>query len=243
MARFSGGWIKLYRSAVNEDLGDDAVTLAIWVTLLCWANWETGKTKVKSQQVILEPGQLATGIRELASRLDVPQTTAFRALKYLEKTERIILKSGTQGSIITICNWSEYQQQEEILERKRNTDGTQTERKRNDNEEGKNLRKKENSLVAIRLDYPQEFQSVWVSYGKPGQKKEAFSSFQKSSLSEEERGQLAGAIKNYVKENPERKYRMSFHKFLETDWREHNETYTKSYDRYAFLDDEPGYDA
>lgn len=261
MSRSKTGWIKLYRSAVNEDIGSDGVVLAVWVTLLSWANYQTSKEKVGKQQIILEPGMFFMGISDLAKRLRFPKTTIYRALQYLEKTERIFVKSGTLGTIVTICNWKEYQDndatRETQMERRWNADGTQVEHdathskerrikelkkeekdswgisdetpripetvfSESETQNPKPLReeKKKNSSVAIRQEYSKAFDDAWKSYNRKGEKKAAYTEYQKLKLDEGGIQDLGKAIVNYCKSQPEEKFRKDFERFLKSDWRE-----------------------
>ncbi len=46
----------------------------------------------------------------MASRWDISKSTLHRHLQYLASTDRIQYESGTQGCIVTIVNWSKYQE-------------------------------------------------------------------------------------------------------------------------------------
>lgn len=111
MARFNGGWIKLYREAFEGDLGDSPFLLGIFIKLLVWANWKESSAKFKGERIKLQPGQLLTGLRELSpDKEEDPYLHRVRnALAYLEKRGTIAQAASNQGRLITICNWSEYQ--------------------------------------------------------------------------------------------------------------------------------------
>lgn len=73
--------------------------------------------------------------------------------------------------------------------------------------------------VGIRMSYPQEFESIWVKYGKRGDKKAAFDEWDKLNLTELEMAMLNRAIDRYVQNN-ELKFRKHLCRYLKTDWRE-----------------------
>lgn len=112
MARFTNGWVKVHRRMVEEDIGQRGnYALGLMVRLLRMANWRDGNSAVGGQRVKLQPGQLATGLRELSPNVEEdPYLHRVRnALGYLEKRGTITQATSNQGRIITICNWDEYQ--------------------------------------------------------------------------------------------------------------------------------------
>lgn len=110
MARFDSGYIKFYRRAVTEDIGWSGVQLAVWVTLLCWASRFESKIRWTGGQRTIPPGTIVTAIRDLASRLGFSKDAVARALRALSERGSIRIESATRGTLITICNWAEYQQ-------------------------------------------------------------------------------------------------------------------------------------
>lgn len=80
--------------------------------------------------------------------------------------------------------------------------------------------KGKNTIVGIRVDYPREFDDLWVQYGRRGDKKAAHEVYRDCKLTPAELGDLAKAIKNYCYKTPEHKFRKHFERFLKVDWRE-----------------------
>ncbi len=232
MARFTEGWIRIDRRAVEEDIGNRAELLAIWITLLVWANRFESKIIWNDTQRTLPPGTIVTGMQEIASKLSIPKTNVYRWVRYLEKRNSLRTESGTRGTIITICNYSQYQlshessgtQPERNLERERNASGTPTERERTLNGQEYNstiqqLDPKKKS-VGIRTNYPQEFQEIWDLYGRRGDKKAALEEWRKINPSQIEIAMLQRSIDRYVKNNPDLMFRKHLCRYLKTDWRE-----------------------
>ncbi len=77
-----------------------------------------------------------------------------------------------------------------------------------------------NGAVGIRTEYPGEFEELWNSYGRRGDKKAAFQEYKKLSLQEGDLQVLSSAVKNYIASNPDPKYRKHLCRFLLTDWRD-----------------------
>ena len=109
MARHTSGWVKLHRQIMVSPIYQDGYALAIFTTILCWANYKPGKTIVNKQLVHLDRGELATSTLELASRFGWDRKTVERKLLLLEKNGTIVQRTSRHGRIIAICNYEKYQ--------------------------------------------------------------------------------------------------------------------------------------
>ena len=109
MARFTGGWIKLWRKAVEGDLADNPYLWALWNWLLFAAIWKPTSIIWEGKRRDLEPGTVILGMTELAERWQCSRNTIKKWLDYLVTSERIYLESCTRGTLVTIRNWSVYQ--------------------------------------------------------------------------------------------------------------------------------------
>lgn len=112
MARFTGGWIKLWRKAVEGDLPANVYLWAIWHWLLYSATWKPTKILWNGKQREIPPGTVVMGLSELSLKWECSPNTIKRWLKYLEESERIHIESCTRGTLVTIRNWALYQLQE-----------------------------------------------------------------------------------------------------------------------------------
>lgn len=234
MARYTGGYLKLWRSVLESDIGENGHCLAIWTWLLLAASWKEFSFSQDGTTKTYPAGSVVYGQRELATQLGFPLTTVNRWIKFLVRTERIRNETGTRGSIATICNWNEYQSPEEVAEHKRNTSGTRPELYEEDKKEEvfntpilktgnteEKTKTKKKRTPAHRLVYSSEFEFVWKTYGRRGDKAEAFSVFQDLDSSEQEL--VLKAVKVYVAKNPELQFRKHLQRFLLSDWRAHLE--------------------
>jgi hypothetical protein len=113
LARYDGGWFKAWRKAWESDLGRNLYLWGLWQALLYMATWKETKILWEGRQRVLPPGSVVFGYRELADRFGVSHTTIKRWSEYLHDTGRIVLESAPRGTIATICNWSEYQGQDD----------------------------------------------------------------------------------------------------------------------------------
>ena len=86
--------------------------MLVFLELLLRASHKAGPVTFRSNGVWLEPGQCMITIRSLAEALDVKKNKIERSLANLKKADTIATESRTPGLLITICNWSEYQEPE-----------------------------------------------------------------------------------------------------------------------------------
>lgn len=118
MARFEGGWFKIYRKMLkldrqaNDFFGDGHCAL-IWIYLIGWANVQDSKCKFGGKQITLTRGQLLTSVAELTKATGFGRQTIRRCLAYLEKNEKINQQTNQHGTLVTVINYETYQSKEE----------------------------------------------------------------------------------------------------------------------------------
>lgn len=90
------GWIKLHRLTLdNSLLANDNAAYIVFTKLLMCVNRKTGV--------------YVTGRFKLSDLCNLKPTTAWKALKRLEKAEMVTLVSDNKKTTIYICNWGKYQ--------------------------------------------------------------------------------------------------------------------------------------
>jgi hypothetical protein len=80
------------------------------------ATWKPSKIRWMGKQRELAPGSVVLGIKELADKWGCSRSVIQKHLHYLHDTGRIVFESCSRGSLITICNWAEYQSNENTPE-------------------------------------------------------------------------------------------------------------------------------
>lgn len=99
------GWIKLHRDLVDHPVFADESLLKVFLWCLVNANIETKAWNGTH----LEAGQFATGRNTAAAQLDKHPSSVYRAFQRLEELGCINVTPNSHWTIITICNWSSYQ--------------------------------------------------------------------------------------------------------------------------------------
>jgi hypothetical protein len=110
MARFDGGWIRIERKLLGGDIAQNGLCLSLWVWLLCSAAVFESKIRWKNEARTLKPGDVWFSLADLAGQWGISKSTLHKHLRYLADSERLKYESGTQGCIVSILNWSKYQE-------------------------------------------------------------------------------------------------------------------------------------
>lgn len=241
MARFSSGWVKLYREDI-EDLSQNIYLLSLWTWLVANANWKDSVLIHKGTRKVLPPGTVVIGIKQKAVLWRCNAMTLWRWMDYLVQGGYIVYETHTRGTIVTICNWGTLQGSEDqtytpgILQvDSKYTPGilpvdaeyTPGRCEVELSKEEYNLEQKikqeepQKNLVGIQGEYTPEFDKIWIASGRRGDKKAAFKEFKVLKLKPEDIEKLTTAVGNYVRGQPDKKYRLHLNRFLKTDWKEH----------------------
>lgn len=104
------GWIKLHRDIVEHWVYQDPLLLQMWITLLCFANYEPKDIVINNQKVHLNRGQFWTSIRKLAIITGMTRKTVEAKLNLLQSDGMIYVDSWQGvGTLVTVRNYGLYQ--------------------------------------------------------------------------------------------------------------------------------------
>ena len=121
------GWIKVHRGINNHWVWDNPEYLKWWMDILLEANYLPSKVVIKGTIYECKRGEKLYSLDTWAKRWNTNKSKVRRFLNLLQNDSMIELKSETQTTRITICNYDDYQDGE-------NESETQMKRKRNANE-------------------------------------------------------------------------------------------------------------
>jgi hypothetical protein len=107
-----------------------------WIWLLLRANHKDNKFMLGTDLITVKKGSMVTSQKKLCRQFRWGSTKLRNFLKVLEKDKMLLLKTNTQSTHITICNYDTYQDSQ-------TANNTQTKRKQNAN----NTRTKTNNNV------------------------------------------------------------------------------------------------
>lgn len=100
------GWISIQRSIQDWEWYDSPNTLRVFLHLLL----NTSHKTTKWRNIELSAGELIIGRKKLAHELSLTERQVRTALKNLQMTGEITIKTTNNYSLVTICNWFNYQQ-------------------------------------------------------------------------------------------------------------------------------------
>jgi len=101
----NNGWIKLHRQVLDWRWYTDPNTIRLFLHLLLKA---TSKPFMLGEIELL-PGQLITGRKALSEELKLSEQEIRTAIQKLKNGKNVTIKTTNKFSIVTICNWEEYQ--------------------------------------------------------------------------------------------------------------------------------------
>lgn len=114
-----GGWIKLYRSLLDDELWMDCtpVQKTVMITLLLMANHAERKWVWKGEKFHAKPGQFRTSLDSIKLKAGngVSIQSIRTSLDKFQKLGFLTNESTKQGRLVTIANWAKYQLSESEL--------------------------------------------------------------------------------------------------------------------------------
>lgn len=109
------GWVKTYRKILdNPIICKDAETYAIWSYLLLNATHKEIPAIFKGKKIMLQPGQLITGIKTIGDKFKINKDKIQRTLKCFENDKQIEQETSNRNRLVTIVNWDLYQSNDKL---------------------------------------------------------------------------------------------------------------------------------
>lgn len=130
------GWIKLHRELINKPiwLKSSPEQKAILITLLLMANHQEQEWEWQGIKFKVQPGQFVTSLEHIANQSGKGVTfqNVRTSLKKFENKYQFLTSEATKtGTLITICNWGDYQDREEETNKDANNELTKNQQRGN----------------------------------------------------------------------------------------------------------------
>jgi hypothetical protein len=125
------GYAKIYRDLLDKDFFYKPDYLAVWMHLLLRATYKKRKIIFNDKPLTLEIGDCIISQRKLSKCLGLALTKVHRIIKFFEKNGQVCTRATKKFTIISICNFGHYQNNETPVKHQRNTSGTPAEHQRN----------------------------------------------------------------------------------------------------------------
>ena len=121
------GWVKLHRKIYSNPWSRDPEWFAVWCFLLAHVAWEPTDVIFEGKRVTIQAGQMTTDRRTIAKQTGVSSSKVQRVLACLESEQQIEQQMTPRCRLITVKNWTQYQQSEPQSEPQMNRKRTTTE--------------------------------------------------------------------------------------------------------------------
>lgn len=191
------GFIAVSRDFWNDpDFADAPMTeREAFLWLLAEASWKERRVRRGREVIELGRGQLAHSVRFMAQAWGWSKSAGHRFLKKLEKRDTVRTASGTDCTIITVCNYEKYQSMRDTggtpaghrAGHRRDTGGTNENQDNQDNQD---------NISEINAD----FERLWSEYpaksSEKGSKKKALDKFKK--MSKADRAEMIASMPAYA---------------------------------------------
>lgn len=113
-----GGWIKLYRKMTQWEWYKTPHMFHLFGHLLLTANRKDEKWKGKT----IKRGQRMFGYRKLSQETGISVRSIRTCIERLKSTHEVTIESTQQYSIVTVCNYEDYQSIQSINDTRSDTD-------------------------------------------------------------------------------------------------------------------------
>jgi hypothetical protein len=143
------GYFKLHRQIFDSWVFADDKALKIWIWIIGKARHKAGNIPLKCGKGIitvnLKVGQFIFGRHKAEDALFLDGSLIYRKMQKMQDDKMIKIESNNQYSIVTVCNYEEYQtketESEQLTNNQRTTDEQLTNTNKKDNKD-KNVNKK-----------------------------------------------------------------------------------------------------
>lgn len=223
----SRGWIKLHRKLLDSRVFANEGLLKVWIYCLCRANHEHNFVPIRTgkgtTEVEVNKGEFIFGRKSASKDLGMNPSTLYKRMQKLESIGNINTQSNTHYSIVSICNWETYQDQEkekyQAKEQPSNNQVTGREQPSNTEKNYNNYKNDDNDKKTVY-----EFDEFWDDYDKKKERKKCERKWK--NVNEQDRELIKAFIPVYKKHQPESQYRKNPSTFLNNEiWKDDWEYY------------------
>jgi len=107
------GYIRVWRKIKNNPIYANSKAVHIWLECLIRATYQEREFYQGREKIELDPGQFIMGYREFAKDINSSPSTVKYWMDNFEKDEDMIERTtNAKGTIVSIKNWSDYQEVE-----------------------------------------------------------------------------------------------------------------------------------
>jgi hypothetical protein len=148
------GWVKIHRRLLEKAWYTKTDYAHLWLHLILKATHQPKQFWFNGESMVISSGQFVTGRKKLSAETGIHESKIERILKCFETEQQIEQQKTTVNRLISICNWSEYQDDEQPIEQQTNNKRTTSEQRLNTYKNDKNIKNdKKEGTVALAQPY------------------------------------------------------------------------------------------
>lgn len=143
------GWVKLYKQTLDSDFWNNTEPFSsrsAFIHVLLSANWREGKIYHDGKAITIKRGQWLTSIRKLSETFHWGIRRVYRWLDMMEKFGMITRENLKFATLLTIVNYSKYQDHGNTNDNTNDNTGDDTNDNTNDNANDNRSKKKEERI-------------------------------------------------------------------------------------------------
>lgn len=157
------GYVRIHRSVLGHPVFRNDAEAMAFAWMVVRAAWKPATVRYKDHVIHLQRGELAVSVRDMAAAMDRDKAWVERLWKRLKNETMVETRSETGVSVVTICNYSEYQAERDIGKTPDDTEARQGQ----DTEQRKGINKEEKKALAPLPDWlPQKSWEEFVAMRK-----------------------------------------------------------------------------
>lgn len=164
------GYLKLWRKSLDSEVFASESLWRLWSWCLMKTSYKIHHVSLSSGKgsivVTIKPGQFIFGRHGAAEALGWNPSTTWKRMQKLVEFGCISIQSNNRYSVVTICNWEEYQEEKSIKEQQSDSRVTAGEQQSDTNKKVKKGKNEKNILGATKApaDFPvSEEMTLWVT--------------------------------------------------------------------------------
>lgn len=192
---YGGGYVKLYRDALTHRYFTNTHLWHFYLYCILRATYTERKVMIGFQSIQLAPGQFIFGRNQAAIDTGLTVQNIRTCLKVLEKEEKLTIKVTSKFSIISVTNFSSWQNGNCGANHQTNQQLTSNQPATNHKQEGKERKEEHTGKFP---DAANVFEKCWAEYPRKIGKEAAMKHFYAQVKSVEEARQLFVSIQNYA---------------------------------------------
>ena len=135
---------------MDNPVFQNSKVLGLFFYLLLKSNHKDRRTLFNDKELLVKRGQLVFGRKEASKFLKIKESTIYKHIQVLKNLGIIGIESNNKFSIVTICEYSKYQDTENTKETESNNQVTTKEQPSNTSKELKDTKKNVNKIAEAK---------------------------------------------------------------------------------------------